>query len=97
MRKLLGDCQIICVRDFREGGFRFVVSIENAASEAWSAKFAWLQRAVKPQGRVVACRRRGARRRSCGPSDGCLAMMPVAMIIALFLENAHRTGWQTGP
>ena len=32
-----GDCQKFCVRDFCEGGFRFVVSIENAASEAWSA------------------------------------------------------------
>ena len=54
------DCQIICVRDFREGGFRFVVSIENAASEGMVSQFAWLQRAVKPQGRVAACRRRGA-------------------------------------
>ena len=26
-----------------------------------------------------------------------LAVMPVAMIIVLFLENARRTGWQTAP
>jgi hypothetical protein len=26
-----------------------------------------------------------------------VAMMPVAMIIALFLEIARRTGWQTVP
>ena len=54
------DCQIICVRDFREGGLRFVVSIEIEASEGMVSQFAWLQRAVKPQGRVAACRRRGA-------------------------------------
>src|SRR5215470_8554997 len=33
----LWDCQIVCVRGFRDGGLRFVVSIEIEASKAWSA------------------------------------------------------------
>src|SRR5262245_61554812 len=33
-----GDCQIVCVRGFREGGFRFSSScVETEASKAWSA------------------------------------------------------------
>src|SRR5215510_6000088 len=32
------DCQIVCVRGFREGGFRFSLScVETEASKAWSA------------------------------------------------------------
>src|SRR5262245_51109981 len=32
------DCQIVCVRGFREGGFRFSSScVETEASKAWSA------------------------------------------------------------
>src|SRR5262245_12742674 len=34
----VGDCQIVCVRGFREGGFRFSSScVETEASKAWSA------------------------------------------------------------
>ena len=41
----VGECQIICVRDFREGGLRFVDSVDNAASKAWSASLlGWSER-----------------------------------------------------
>ena len=43
------DCQKFCVRDFCEGGFRFVVSIEIEASEAWSASLLGCSKRSSPK------------------------------------------------
>jgi hypothetical protein len=48
-----------CVRDFREGGFPFWY-IENTGINVTVSQFAWPHRAVKPQSRAAARRRRGA-------------------------------------
>src|SRR5262249_36026949 len=45
----LGDCQIVCVRGFRDGGARFVVSIESEASEAWSARLLGCSKRSSPK------------------------------------------------
>src|SRR5262249_39279150 len=43
------DCQIVCVRGFRDGGARFVVSIESEASEAWSARLLGCSKRSSPK------------------------------------------------
>jgi hypothetical protein len=53
------ECQKFCVRDFREGGFPFWY-IENTGINVTVSQFAWPHRAVKPQSRAAARRRRGA-------------------------------------
>ena len=91
------DCQKFCVRDFCAGEFRFVVSIENEASEAWSASLLGCSERSSPKAAWRRAEGAGLDGEAAGQAMIGLAMMPVAMIIALFLENAHRTGWQTGP
>src|SRR5262245_12877563 len=43
------DCQIVCVRGFRDGGARFVVCIESEASEAWSARLLGCSKRSSPR------------------------------------------------
>ena len=90
------EYQKFCVRDFCEGGF----AVWNIESEASSPRSAILL------GRAERSSPEAAQRRAAGAGlDGesadqamiISAAMSVVFVIVLFLENARRTEWRTGP
>ena len=72
-----------------------VTSEQSIKYHRW--QFAWLQQAVKSQGRWRCAEVRGLEGEAADHAMIGLAMMLVAMVIASFLEIARRIGWQTGP
>jgi hypothetical protein len=90
------ECQKFCVRDFCEGGFVFWY-MENATSSAWSSSLLGRTERSSPEAAERRAEGAGLDGESADRAIIGVAVMSVVVVIALFLENARRIGWQTGP
>ena len=96
LRRRDRECQKVCVRDFCEGGFP-VWYIDTEASTARPATLLGRAEQSSPAPLGAPLCGSGLDGEGAGQAIIGAAVMSVRSVIVLFLENAHRTEWQTGP